>query len=420
MNPKALIINGGYLIRHIAVEKSKLSIRADFNMTSPLEIIGAPEGTSSLLINGKETPYTKSKLGNWLVSPAVAIPKVKVPDLKSLDWKYIDSLPEIRKEYDDAKWPNADLKETFNSKWPLNNSVSLYGGDYGFHSGAMLFRGHFTADGSEEKFTFWAFGGMGYGSSVWLDDQHLGSVVGEGPRNNHTSTYKLPNVQKGKKYVVTVIIDNMGLNGNWVPGQEVGKEPRGILDWSIKSASGKETKISKWKITGNLGGEDYIDKFRGPRNEGGFFFERQGYHLPAAPSKNFKSGSPFKGISKPGVAFYTAKLNLNLPSDKYDIPLSFEFKNNTASTGSYRAFLYVNGFQYGRYTSNIGPQSSFPVPEGVFNYRGENWIGIGLWALEKGANIEGLNLKIGQPVQTGRDPVSYVKAPKYAPRRGAY
>ncbi|CAG7555146.1 unnamed protein product [Fusarium equiseti] len=420
MNPKALIVNGAYLIRSITVEKSKLFIRADFNTTSPLEIIGAPKGTSTLLINGKETPYTKSKLGNWLVNPAVAIPKVKVPDLKSLDWKYIDSLPEIKKGYDDAKWPNADLKETFNSKWPLNNSVSLYGGDYGFHSGAMLFRGHFTADGSEDKFSLWAFGGMGYGSSVWLDDQFLGSVVGQGPRNNHTSTYKLPKVQKGKKYVVTIIIDNMGLNGNWVPGQEVGKEPRGILDWSIKSASGKETKILKWKITGNLGGEDYIDKFRGPRNEGGFFFERQGYHLPSAPTKNFKSGSPFKGITKPGVSFYTAKLNLDLPLDKYDIPLSFEFKNNTASTGSYRALLYVNGFQYGRYTSNIGPQSSFPVPEGVFNYGGENWIGIGLWALEKGANLEGFNLKIGHPVQTGRDPVKYVKAPKYAPRRGAY
>ncbi|GKU08842.1 unnamed protein product [Fusarium langsethiae] len=420
MNPKAVIFNGAHLIRSIDIEGSKLSVQADFNTTSPLEIIGAPEGTSRLVINGKGTPYKKSKIGNWLVNPAVELPDVKITDLKSLDWKYVDSLPEVKKDYDDAKWPDADLKKTYNSKWPLNNSVSLYGGDYGFHSGALLFRGHFTAGGSESKFKVWTFGGLSYGSSVWLDDKFLGSVVGSGRGNNDTFTYSLPKMQKGKKYVLTIIVDNMGLNGNWVPGLEEGKQPRGIIDWSLESSSGKETKISKWKITGNLGGEDYIDKFRGPRNEGGFFFERQGYHLPSPPLSNFKPGSPFKGISKPGVAFYTANLKLSLPSDRFDIPLSFEFKNNTASAGSYRALLYVNGFQYGRYVSHVGPQSVFPVPEGIFNYRGDNWIGLGLWALAKGANVEGLSLNAGVPVQTGREPVKYVKGPKYTHRRGAY
>ncbi|UZP39343.1 hypothetical protein NXS19_007159 [Fusarium pseudograminearum] len=421
MNPKAVIFNGAHLIRSVAIKGPQLSVQADFNATSPLEIIGAPKGTSRLVINGKDTPYKKSKIGNWLANPAVSLPNVKITDLKSLDWKYVDSLPEVKKDYDDSKWPDANLKKTFNSKWPLNNSVSLYGGDYGFHSGALLFRGHFTADGAESKFKVWTFGGMSYGSSVWLDDKFLGSFVGSGPRNNDTTTYSLPKMQKGKKYVLTVIVDNMGLNGNWVPGLEEGKQPRGILDWSLESSSGKETtKISKWKITGNLGGEDYVDKFRGPRNEGGFFFERQGYHLPSPPLSDFKSGSPFKGISKPGVAFYTANLKLNLPSDNFDIPLSFEFKNNTVSTGSYRALLYVNGFQYGRYVSHVGPQSVFPVPEGVFNYRGDNWIGLGLWALDKGANIDGLSLKAGVPVQTGREPVKFVNGPKYAHRRGAY
>ncbi|KAF5675754.1 beta-galactosidase [Fusarium heterosporum] len=420
MNPDSIIVNGPHLVRSVTVKGSRLSLQADFNSTTPLEIIGAPKGTSRLLINDKDTKYTKSKLGSWLVSPEVKLPSIKVPDLKSLDWHYVDSLPEVKSSFDDSKWPNADLKKTYNSKWPLNNSVSLYGGDYGFHAGALVFRGHFTADGSESNFKVWTFGGRAYGSSVWLDDKFLGSFTGYGTANNDTSTYKLPKTQKGRRYVLTVLVDNMGLNGNWVPGVDETKQPRGILNWSIQSKSGKDTKVSKWKITGNLGGEDYVDKFRGPLNEGGLYFERQGYHLPSPPLNKFKPGSPFKGVKQPSVAFYTAKMKLDLPSDKFDIPLSFVFKNNTASTGAYRALLYVNGFQYGRYVSNVGPQSVFPVPEGVLNYRGDNWIGVSLWALEKSANLEGLSLVAGAPVQTGREPVKVVKGPKYAHRREAY
>jgi hypothetical protein len=31
----------------------------------------------------------------------------------------------------------------------------------------------------------------------------------------------------------------------------------------------------------------------------------------------------------------------------------------------YRAQLWVNGYQFGKYANNIGPQSSFPVPQGM-------------------------------------------------------
>ncbi|KAF5675342.1 beta-galactosidase [Fusarium circinatum] len=420
MNPDAVIINGPYLVRSVAVEGSKLSVQADFNTTTTVEIIGVPKGTSRLSINGKDTSFAKSKLGNWVVNPDVKLPSVKVPDLKSLDWHYVDGLPEVKKDYDDSKWRTADITKTFNSKWPLNNSVSLYSGDYGFHAGALIFRGHFTASGSESKLKLWTFGGRAYGSSVWLDDKFVGSVTGGGNNNNDTSTYKLPKTSKGKKHVITVIVDNMGLNENWVPGADETKQPRGILDWHITSDSGKETKVSKWKITGNLGGENYKDKFRGPLNEGGFFFERQGYHLPSPPLTSFKPGSPFKGLSKPGVSFFTAKLPLNLASSTHDIPLSFTFKNNTSSTGAYRAVLYVNGFQYGKYVANVGPQTTFPVPEGIFNYKGDNWIGIALWALEKSANVDGLSLTAGVPVQTGRKPVKVVEGPKYSKRQDAY
>ncbi|KAF4979813.1 hypothetical protein FZEAL_4055 [Fusarium zealandicum] len=421
MNPDSVIINGPYLVRSVAVQGSKLVVHADFNTSTPLEVIGAPKAVTRLVLNNKEYRYQRSRLGNWISKLDTDFPSVKTPSLTSLDWHFVDSLPEIKKDYKDAQWPTADQTTTNNTRIPLQNSVSLYASDYGFHSGALIYRGHFTASGSEDQLKLWTQGGRAFASSVWLNDEFIGSFNGYDAAGNHNSTYELPKLQKGKRYVVTVIVDNTGLNGNWTPGYDEQKSPRGIIDWAIVSKSGSKTRVSSWKLTGNLGGEDYVDKFRGPLNEGGFYFERQGYHLPLPPLGQFKRGSPFKGIDHAGVAFYTAKLRLNYPSDEFDIPLSFNFMNSTTSTGTYRALLFVNGFQFGRYVSNIGPQTDFPVPEGVLNYRGDNWIGVSLWALEdKGAKLPGFSLNAGSPIWTGRAPVEVVKGPEYRRRSKAY
>ncbi len=79
------------------------------------------------------------------------------------------------------------------------------------------------------------------------------------------------------------------------------KTPRGILYYDFNGSS--NTSIS-WKLTGNLGGEDYVDKVRGAYNEGGLFAERQGFHLPGAPTADWKVSSPYDGVDKAGVAFY--------------------------------------------------------------------------------------------------------------------
>ena len=56
---------------------------------------------------------------------------------------------------------------------------------------------------------------------------------------------------------------------------------------------------------------------------------------------------------------------------------------------NYRAFLYVNGYQYGRYYPSIASENVFPVPAGVLNHGGDNVIGLAVWAqTEKGANVD--------------------------------
>ena len=51
-----------------------------------------------------------------------------------------------------------------------------------------------------------------------------------------------------------------------------GQTPRGIRGYELLG----DVDFDTWKIQGNLGGEDFPDKVRGPLNEGGLFVEREG------------------------------------------------------------------------------------------------------------------------------------------------
>ena len=73
------------------------------------------------------------------------------------------------------------------------------------------------------------------------------------------------------------------------PGTDAIKAPYGVINYSINGYS--QTDVT-WKMTGNLGGEQYHDLTRGPRNEGAMYAERQGYHLPDPPDTNWTVSSP--------------------------------------------------------------------------------------------------------------------------------
>lgn len=165
-SPKAVIIAGGYLIRSVVVHRNKLTLRADFNATAILEVIGVPTEVKKLEINGERYKYKVNKLGNWKTTYQYRAPHISVPSLDKFTWNVIDSLPEIQPEYDDDRWPSADHVYTNNTIAPLQTEVSLFGSDYGFHTGVIGFRGHFVATGYEESFYLSTQGRFAYGTSV--------------------------------------------------------------------------------------------------------------------------------------------------------------------------------------------------------------------------------------------------------------
>ncbi|TVY31741.1 putative beta-galactosidase A [Lachnellula subtilissima] len=358
-NTTSVIVEAGYLVRSVYTEGTALHIDGDINATVPIKVIGAPANTKDLHFNSVKLDFTTDPVtGEWTSQLKYAEPKIDIPELSSLDWKYLDNLPEIKSTYDDSAW-------------------------------------------------------------TWLNSTYIGSWAGIDAASANNATYPLPNLSAGKPYIFTVVVDNQGLDENWSVGPDEMKLPRGILNYAL---SGHAQSDISWKLTGNLGGEDFIDKARGPLNEGGLYAERQGFTQPYPPNHDWVAGAPETGIKSAGVAFYQADFRLDLPMN-YDIPLFFNFGNTTlnGSVADYRAQLWVNGWQFGKYVNNIGPQSSFPVPQGILDYHGQNWLAIELWAQQaSGAQLTNFTLEAGTPVWTSMKQPELAPRPSYSKRGGAY
>ena len=413
-----IIIQAGYLIRNATFSAAgTLDLVGDLNASVPVSILAPTDkAITSLNFNGEPIPTTTDP-ATGAVSGQITYtkPDISLPDFSTADWKYLDSLPEIQPTYDDSAWVTANLTASPNTQFNnLTTPVSLYGGDYGFSYGSLLFRGHFTSTSTETSFTVNAQGGIASAYAVFLNDTFLGSWAGSNTNANYTSTFPLSNLTPSTAYVLTIILDLTGLDENYNAGDSGLKNPRGILSYDLTGGSNDAV---TWKLTGNLGGENYADLTRGPLNEDGYYAIRQGFHLPDAPTSTFTSSNPSTGIDGAGVAFYSTTFDLDVPRG-YDTPLSFTFANNTTP---YRANLYVNGYQFGKYVNNIGPQAVFPVPEGVLDHHGTNTVALIVFALtEQGASVEEFGLTCTAVVQSGYGDVALSPLDGYVPREGAY
>ncbi|KAL2126382.1 hypothetical protein VTI74DRAFT_1017 [Chaetomium olivicolor] len=286
-----LILSGGYLIRSATItDASTLSIRGDFARDTTLEIFGVPKSVTTLLINSQPSAFQTTTDGIWQTFVPYALLLVQVPSPSAFRWKYLDTLPELSPSYSDAAWPDADVAPTNNTFLQAQKTAtSLYAGDYGFHAGgAVLFRGHFVATGRETAFNVVTQGGVAFASMAWLNGTFLGSWPGNATARVHRDSYTLPGPLKaGEEYVITVLVDNMGYAQNNYVGGDGMKAPRGILEYWFDVSGGEQPGV-RWKVTGNFGGEEYVDKQRGPLNEGGLWAERQGYHQPFPPAESGK------------------------------------------------------------------------------------------------------------------------------------
>ncbi|KAE8423224.1 beta-galactosidase, domain 2-domain-containing protein [Aspergillus pseudocaelatus] len=245
-----------------------------------------------------------------------------------LEWGCIDSLPEIQPIYDDDLWTSCNRTSSNNPRnltTPTSHTLAttvIMPAQYCTEATLLLMekRNHFTC--------------------LRREATHMAI-------QNYNQTLQFPqSLQRDEHFVLTVLVDNLGLDLNFELNTNTMKSPRGLLDYDL---SGHDSKSDvSWKITGNLGGEQYRDHGRGPLNEGSVFVERQGYHLPGALNSTkagWQARTPQEGLSAAGVGIFATTFSLDYPQG-YDIPTSvvFNLLTQTTSRGLFRSKLFVNGW----------------------------------------------------------------------------
>lgn len=318
--------------------------------------------------NGRAVDTRATGTGSLTGAIPVAAP-VQLPALT--DWKHAEESPEAAPGFDDSGWQVAD-RTTTNSVSGVNAPPVLYADDYGFHTGNTWYRGRFRASGKETGIHLVSdSGGDAQAFSAWLNGTFLGSST----TGSADFAFPAGAVKPKGDNVVSVLTVNMGheedynsTNGN--------KAARGLTSASL---IGAPLTAVTWRLQGVRGGEDLQDPVRGPLSTGGLYGERAGWSLPGYPDGDWKKVSLPANDTRPGVSWYRTDVTLDLPHGQ-DTSLGLTFTDDPSRR--YRATIFVNGWQVGNYVNYLGPQHTFPVPDGILDPNGRNSIAVAVWNLD--------------------------------------
>jgi len=383
-----IFVLGPYLVRNASISHGVVHISGDNDNSTTIEVYTGDPDIQTIDWNGIRLNAVKTPYGSVTAQiPGSENRTISLPPLAN--WRSADSLPEKLSTYDDSKWTVCNKSTTLSPVAPLTKPV-LFSSDYGFYTGAKIYRGFF--DGTTfTSVNITCSGGLAFGWSVWLNGVFIGGNVGNASLTTTTEILSLPpSSLRTTNNLLTVVVDYHGHDEtSTAKGVE---NPRGILGASlIPSTNGSSTGFNLWKIQGNAGGSANIDPVRGPMNEGGLYGERVGWHLPSfTPDSSFDRSSPLTGFNASGIRFYITTFHLNIDSD-LDVPLGIELSAPAGTVA--RVMIWVNGYQYGKFVPQIGPQTVFPIPPGVINNRGLNTLALSLWAMsDEGAKLDTVQL----------------------------
>jgi len=334
----------------------------------------------------------------------------------------------------------ANKSTTANPTQPAPNNPVLYADDYGVHAGTQLFRGIFPTTPTPPTDVFLSLsGGTAFGYSAWLNGGYIGSWHGNASVATQNVTLSFSNAtlmstedDSAKENVLLVVMDNMGHDQ-----RSQALNPRGILNATlISSATQQQPQYSftSWKIAGTAGSDTraVLDPVRGFLAEGGLYGERVGAHLPGFPDGEWEAygaqspapsrrsadfffagqsgsaatpdagaggGGAVSRLRVPGAGmriFRTSLPGLAVPTG-VDVSVSFRLSAPNPGQNRLRAWLFVNGYQYGRFVPHVGNQVVFPVPPGILDYSaskslsttGGNTIAVMVWSQDAaGAEVD--------------------------------
>ena len=387
------------------------------NVTGSLEQAGdlsvvAPAGVSSVTWNGAPLGEVSSGTAHG----SAPGPQEVAPQALSFVSATDDA--EAATDYDDSAWTSADATTSRQSedypgilRYPGNRDrnqqgpgsyagVVLDSNHYGFHSGSVWYRAHYTAASSDPTLSFQATASKGAPAQgrnpgfaqVWVNGQYAGALSATGD----WQSVKAPAgaVRAGQRVVVAVLVNNLGLSLDWNNGAwgslSQSKENRGLYDAAL-DAQGAVT----WRINGatTASARDTATNPSGTvYNNGGLGGERAGWHMPALQDSSWERADDLHA-ARPGVTWYRSHVTLDVP-DSQDTAWHLDVSSSRlpARADHSQVTLFVNGWNTGVYIGDAGPQSSFTIPSAFLNHHGDNVIALAVAAKEAGAGPESVSL----------------------------
>ncbi|KAK1491054.1 hypothetical protein CCUS01_14302 [Colletotrichum cuscutae] len=109
LGKSSIIAKGPYLLRNATYADNVLHLTGDFNATTTLEILGGIPSNSSLSFNGRPLSNAQWKNGRLQAELVFESPALNLPVFSELQWRSIDSLPEVSNNYDDSAWIEAAI-----------------------------------------------------------------------------------------------------------------------------------------------------------------------------------------------------------------------------------------------------------------------------------------------------------------------
>ncbi|KAI9316747.1 beta galactosidase [Dichotomocladium elegans] len=402
-----VLIQGPYLVRSASVSGNTVHFKGDIDETTAIEVV-VPTTVKRFTWNGRDLKLKPNDYGTWTGSLTFIEPEMTIPDLGEVEWNYSEASPEIQPDFDHSNWITATKQKTNSitlpQSWPI-----LYADDYGFHTGCIWFRGTFNGSSQITGFNLTAVSGAASAWVVWLNGEYLGGFdVGNQAFTNLNGTL----LKAEGENVISLLLWTTGHEDDF-SSDDGFKAARGFSFATLLGPLNQTLWSIDWKIQGNLGGEDLADPVRGPYNEGGLYGERMGWHLPDFPDNDWETTRIPESQSRTGVSWYRTTVDVHIPTG-YEVPISINIEDTTKAR--YRALIFVNGWQFGRYANDLGPQTQFYIPAGILNTQGKNTLAVAVVPLDKNATLGKITMTPYKVLESAIPPVELVMSPGYSVR----
>jgi beta-galactosidase GanA len=404
------LVRGPALVRSATVKGGALALTGDMAAQGPLEV-WAPGAVRSVTWNGAKVATKASGAGHLVALKPLAGPAdIALPALT--DWRMAKGSPETDPAFDDSKWQAIDQRPYASTTARPDGQPNMSMDAYGFHDGDVWYRGRFTGTPDAKALSlYYGAGGAGL-VQAFVDGQFIGEAETPSglprPITTGTARFPLPAAAQSGEHMLSVMVRNNGHNWD-LDSDDFHKEARGLISASLEGGpSGRSFAVPiAWKIQGKQGGETLPDPARGPANNGGQYGERMGWHLPGFDDRSWAKAIVPAAQADAGTNWYRTSFALNVPKGQdATIGLSFGDASKPRSPVRYRVLIFVNGWNMGQFIAHVGPQRTFPIPEGILNHRGRNHVALAVTsdgapgdALETVRLVTLHNVKGGLPVQ---------------------